>query len=241
VLVIDAWLRGLGCARGYVFISRICWFELDDSSQAMRHPRADYMRGVRMHGEKPDDAASKSTHCILYLECSLSTPFHHSLFTSLYWRCNTAGKLYERQQASNASTHRFFARLLWRDYLTFFWHEHAGVVLSGAEHRGATAPETWNANTAHLDRWKEGTTGVPLVDATMRELAATGCPPPPSSPSLESVHGESRRMHLTYSYLAYDDLTYSYLAYDDLTYSYLAYDDLTYSYLAYDDLTYYPT
>ena len=25
-----------------------------------------------------------------------------------------------------------------------------------------------------LQRWKEGTTGVPLVDANMRELAATG-------------------------------------------------------------------
>ena len=32
----------------------------------------------------------------------------------------------------------------------------------------------WNTNMELLKRWKEGTTGLPLVDANMRELARSG-------------------------------------------------------------------
>lgn len=36
----------------------------------------------------------------------------------------------------------------------------------------------WSNDEEAFRRWKEGTTGWPLVDANMRELRATGAPPP---------------------------------------------------------------
>jgi deoxyribodipyrimidine photo-lyase len=33
---------------------------------------------------------------------------------------------------------------------------------------------TWNDNAAHLEAWKAGRTGIPIVDAGMRQLLATG-------------------------------------------------------------------
>lgn len=34
----------------------------------------------------------------------------------------------------------------------------------------------WEVNQAHLDAWKEGRTGVPIVDAAMRQLNTMGKP-----------------------------------------------------------------
>merc|ERR1719506_470193 len=38
----------------------------------------------------------------------------------------------------------------------------------------ARSRQRWRADNAELRRWKDGALGVPLVDANMRELAATG-------------------------------------------------------------------
>jgi hypothetical protein len=39
----------------------------------------------------------------------------------------------------------------------------------------------WRDDPALFQRWKEGRTGMPLVDANMRELAATGARPLPAA------------------------------------------------------------
>jgi deoxyribodipyrimidine photo-lyase len=38
-----------------------------------------------------------------------------------------------------------------------------------------TTLPNWKWDTAHFKNWCDGTTGVPLVDAAMRELKMTGC------------------------------------------------------------------
>ena len=54
----------------------------------------------------------------------------------------------------------------------FFALKHGNVMF----HEGGTIGKrvTWSSNDDHLRRWKEGQTGLPLVDANMRELAQTG-------------------------------------------------------------------
>jgi deoxyribodipyrimidine photo-lyase len=66
----------------------------------------------------------------------------------------------------------FTRQLAWRDWYAHLLHERPDMV------RSAVRPEydriEWRDDPAGLDAWKEGRTGFPLVDAGMRELAATG-------------------------------------------------------------------
>ncbi len=67
---------------------------------------------------------------------------------------------------------RFVAELAWRDFYAHgLWHRPALL-------REAFRPEMEAAfgpgDEAHVDAWREGRTGYPLVDAAMRQLAAAG-------------------------------------------------------------------
>ena len=56
----------------------------------------------------------------------------------------------------------------------FFALKHGNAMF----HEGGTVGKrvSWSSSDENLQRWKEGKTGLPLVDANMRELAATGVP-----------------------------------------------------------------
>lgn len=61
--------------------------------------------------------------------------------------------------------------LLWRDYFRFMFKKH-GQRFYKAE---AVADETIHAGQDELfENWKNGTTGIPFIDASMHELNATG-------------------------------------------------------------------
>ena len=104
------------------------------------------------------------------------------------------------QVVANKSTYWVIFELIWRDYYRFFALKHGNRIFHSGGVVGA-AP-AWRANPDLLRRWvarscmhapalcspalvvdcicqlprrwKEGRTGMPLVDANMRELAATG-------------------------------------------------------------------
>lgn len=69
----------------------------------------------------------------------------------------------ERDMGANESTYWLWFELLWRDYFRLYI---AGDV---GQHAGTPSP-----HDDRFARWCNGTTGQPLVDAAMRELAATG-------------------------------------------------------------------
>jgi deoxyribodipyrimidine photo-lyase len=75
--------------------------------------------------------------------------------------------------AGNEGITTWISELVWRE---FYIHVMAGYPRV-CMHR-AFKPETervrWKENPAHLEAWKAGRTGVPIVDAGMRQLAATG-------------------------------------------------------------------
>ena len=77
----------------------------------------------------------------------------------------------ESERGANDSTYWLWFELLWRDYFRFL-HLRYGAKLYTARGLSNDPPAAHNARG--FRRWCEGETGVPLVDAGMRELAATG-------------------------------------------------------------------
>ncbi|MEM9213856.1 MAG: DASH family cryptochrome [Cyanobacteria bacterium P01_F01_bin.150] len=86
----------------------------------------------------------------------------------IYWEVQE----YEQQRVRNKSTYWLIFELLWRDYFRFICEKHGDRVFHLSGLQGARFP--WKTNCEQFERWQTGTTGYPLVDANMRELAATG-------------------------------------------------------------------
>jgi len=84
---------------------------------------------------------------------------------------------YEEARVANKSTYWCVFELLVRDYFRYFAARHgrrifylhgtAGRLEGGAERK-------WNRNPELIAAWREGRTGHPLIDASMRELGNTG-------------------------------------------------------------------
>ena len=79
---------------------------------------------------------------------------------------------FETERVENQSTYWLKYELLWREYfhaLGLFCGDRL-FYLSGVRHRLMA----WRDDSAAFERWTTGNTGCPIVDACMRELAATG-------------------------------------------------------------------
>ncbi len=82
-------------------------------------------------------------------------------------------KRYESERGENKSTYWIFFELLWRDFFRLMAKKHGNQIFL----KGGTLKKintTLKNDTHLLNLWIEGRTGVPLIDANMRELAATG-------------------------------------------------------------------
>ena len=81
-------------------------------------------------------------------------------------------KRYERERVSNDSTYWLVFELMWRDFFQFQFVKH------GSDFFGPTGirdvEKDWRGRGERFERWCAGATGVPFVDAAMRELNATG-------------------------------------------------------------------
>jgi len=76
----------------------------------------------------------------------------------------------DRRLAKTAE--KFVAELRWRDFYAHVLY-HFPHAEHGAFRRTYDGLE-WAGDPAHLEAWRAGRTGYPMVDAGMRELAATG-------------------------------------------------------------------
>ena len=81
-------------------------------------------------------------------------------------------KRYEQERVANKSTYWVVFELLWRDYFKFFALKHGRSIFF----QGGTvgSDKQWKHYEKNVQAWREGKTGYPLVDANMRELAASG-------------------------------------------------------------------
>ncbi len=79
---------------------------------------------------------------------------------------------YEHERIANDSTYWLIFELLWRDYFRFLSLKYGNRLFK----RGGikNQPLALSQDEAKFQAWAEGKTGVPFIDANMRELSATG-------------------------------------------------------------------
>ncbi|MEM6261389.1 MAG: DASH family cryptochrome, partial [Bacteroidota bacterium] len=81
-------------------------------------------------------------------------------------------KRYEDLRVKNNSTYWLIFELIWRDFFRFICKKHGNKVFYKVGIKGYAKHlrQDWEL----FDKWAEGKTGFPLVDANMRELNETG-------------------------------------------------------------------
>ncbi len=79
---------------------------------------------------------------------------------------------YERERVRNGSTYWLTFELLWRDYFQLIAAKHGAALFRASGLQGIERP--WQRDEDGFEAWCAGRTGVPLVDANMRELARSG-------------------------------------------------------------------
>lgn len=82
-------------------------------------------------------------------------------------------KRYERERKKNKSTYWLIFELLWRDFFRLMAKKHCNKIFQKGGTRGEPNP-TLKDNKILFKCWAEGRTGVPFIDANMRELNLTG-------------------------------------------------------------------
>ncbi|QZX99368.1 DASH family cryptochrome [Halobaculum rubrum] len=80
---------------------------------------------------------------------------------------------YERERVSNESTYWLVFELIWRDFFQFQFAKHGGDFFGRGGIRRRDDID-WREDDAQFGRWTAGETGIPFVDAAMRELNETG-------------------------------------------------------------------
>ncbi len=82
-------------------------------------------------------------------------------------------KKYESEHGSNDSTYWLFFELMWRDFFRLMGKKHGNYIFK----KGGTKREnnSYLNDELHLfELWKQGRTGIPFIDANMKELNHTG-------------------------------------------------------------------
>lgn len=82
-------------------------------------------------------------------------------------------KKYEQNKGANKSTYWLIFELFWRDFFRFIGKKYGNEIfkISGtAGQRNVSKKVDWEI----FDKWAKGQTGVPFIDANMRELNQTG-------------------------------------------------------------------
>ena len=79
---------------------------------------------------------------------------------------------YEEERVSNDSTYWMVFELMWRDFFQFQFMKHGSSFfdISGIRE----VEKNWIRDEEILESWQNGATGIPFVDANMRQLNKTG-------------------------------------------------------------------
>lgn len=81
-------------------------------------------------------------------------------------------KKYEKERIANESTYWLIFELLWRDFFRFTAKKYGNRLFYPSGFKGEKLALLKNSET--FWKWAKGETGIPFIDANMRELNATG-------------------------------------------------------------------
>jgi deoxyribodipyrimidine photo-lyase len=81
-------------------------------------------------------------------------------------------KAYEKEVKKNQSTWWLIFELVWRDYFTFKGMRFGNRIFKTAGYKKKDV--VWENDPVKFERWCLGTTGIPFIDAHMRQLNQTG-------------------------------------------------------------------
>lgn len=83
---------------------------------------------------------------------------------------------YEAERIQNESTYWLIFELLWRDYFRLVATKFGAKIFykKGVQNRMSIGKEEGKAAQQNFEKWRLGETGIPLIDANMKELLATG-------------------------------------------------------------------
>jgi len=103
----------------------------------------------------------------------LSQDLRHGLISirELYQRCEQARTEASSSGARN-SIHTFIKELAWREFYMAVLHHFPEVL--DYEFNPDYRKLPWGTDERLLEKWQQGETGFPIVDAGMREMMATG-------------------------------------------------------------------
>ena len=86
----------------------------------------------------------------------------------IYWEV----KRYENERKSNVSTYWMIFELIWRDYFRFSYLRHGTDYFKAGGMQQKEVP--WNTDRQLFKKWANARTGIPFIDANMRELNKSG-------------------------------------------------------------------
>lgn len=81
-------------------------------------------------------------------------------------------KQYEEERVANESTYWLYFELLWREFFYYTAAHHNELLYMPGGMRRKPVPA--RRDDTILQAWRAGNTGIPIIDACMRELLATG-------------------------------------------------------------------
>jgi len=80
---------------------------------------------------------------------------------------------YEKERSKNKSTYWLIFELLWRDFFRLMAKKHGNLIFLKGGIKQKTNLQLYDNKTL-FDKWTTGKTGIPFIDANMRELNSTG-------------------------------------------------------------------
>jgi deoxyribodipyrimidine photo-lyase len=145
-----------GADNGRVPESGAVYGWLGGETEARTRANAWFADGLARYEERHDDLAADATsHLSPYLHLGHLSP------------SELATKAAERPSPGSTA---FLRQLAWRDFHAQVLAARPGAAWQDYRPRG----DRWSGPDSALDAWRAGTTGFPLVDAGMRQLAAIG-------------------------------------------------------------------
>ena len=155
---LDAWKMGAGMDRGAAMVEP--WLNVGEDSATRRlaafaeHRIADYKVARDLPAE---EGTSNLSENLTYGEISIRACWH-------------AARRVEEEGKAGATTWR--QELVWRDFAYhLLWHTPRLLTGNWREEWDAFP---WRQDNEQAETWKRGRTGIPFVDAAMREMYVTG-------------------------------------------------------------------